>query len=107
MIPLGWYFVLASAIFVVGLYAVLAGRTSIRILMGVELMINAAAINFAAFSGAIPEASGAMPQATGYTFAFFVIAIAAAEAAVGLAIFVNLFRLRRSPVVERANVLKG
>jgi NADH-quinone oxidoreductase subunit K len=99
MIPVYWYFVLAAAMFCIGLFAVVSQKSAIKVLMGIELMLNAANINFAAF-GAF---SG---NPTGYTFTFFSIALAAAEAAVGLAIFVSLFRLRESVDVSKAAALR-
>jgi NADH:ubiquinone oxidoreductase subunit K len=99
MIPTYWYFVLAAAMFSVGTYAVVSQRSAIKVLMGIELMLNAANINFAAF-GAFGRTS------TGVAFAFISIALAAAEAAIGLAIFVNLFRLRESVDVTRASALR-
>ena len=107
MIPVGWYFALAATLFCIGLYIIMSGRNAIRVLMGVELMLNAANINFAAFSGLGVGGLDFYPNNAGFTFAFFSIAIAAAEAGVGLAIFVNLFRLRRSPNLDLANILKG
>ncbi|MCA1812613.1 MAG: NADH-quinone oxidoreductase subunit NuoK [Halobacteriales archaeon] len=99
MIPVYWYFVLASAMFSIGTYAVVSQRSAIKVLMGIELMLNAANINFAAF-GAFGGGS------SGIAFAFFSIALAAAEAAIGLAIFVNLFRLRESVDVTKASALR-
>jgi NADH-quinone oxidoreductase subunit K len=99
MIPVFWYFLLAAAMFSIGAYAVASSRSAIKILMGIELMLNAANINFAAFG-----AFGGSP--TGESFAFFSIALAAAEAAVGLAIFVTLFRLRESVDVSKAAALR-
>lgn len=99
MIPVSWYFVLAAALFAIGTYAVASSRSAIKVLMGVELMLNAANVNFAAF-GSFARTP------TGQTFAFFSIAIAAAEAAVGLAIFVTLFRLRESVDVSKAAALR-
>lgn len=106
MIPVGWYFALAAGLFAIGLYLVMSSRNAIRVLMGVELMLNAANVNFAAFSGFAPDAGGFYVNNAGFTFAFFSIAIAAAEAAVGLAIFINLFRLRLSPNIDRADILR-
>lgn len=99
MIPVYWYFLLAAAMFAIGSFAVISQRSAIKVLMGIELMLNAANINFAAF-GAY---SG---NPTGFSFAFFSIALAAGEAAVGLAIFVTLFRLRESVDVSKAAALR-
>ena len=94
-----WYFMLATVLFGIGLYGVLTQKSGIRILMCVEMMLNAANINFVAFSSMFN-------QANGYAYAFFVIAIAAAEAAVGLAIFVNLFRVRQTIELDRITTLR-
>lgn len=94
-----WYFILSTALFGVGLYGVLTQKSGIRILMCVEMMLNAANINFVAFSSLYG-------QATGYVYALFVIAIAAAEAAVGLAIFVNLWRVRHTIELDQVKSLR-
>jgi NADH-quinone oxidoreductase subunit K len=94
------YFLLSVALFSLGLYGVLSQKSGIRLLISIEMMLNAANINFVAFSAFYD-------QSQGYVYALFVIAIAAAEAAVGLAIFVNLFRLRQTIELERINTLRG
>jgi NADH:ubiquinone oxidoreductase subunit K len=94
-----WYFVLSAALFGVGLYGVLTQKSGIRILMCVEMMLNAANINFVAFSSLYG-------QSVGYAYALFIIAIAAAEAAVGLAIFVNLWRLRQTVDLDQVKTLR-
>lgn len=99
MIPVYWYFTLAAAMFSIGTFVVVSQKSAIKILMGIELMLNAANINFAGF-GAF---SG---NNAGYAFTFFSIALAAAEAAVGLAIFVTLFRLRETVDVSKAAALR-
>ena len=99
MIPVFWYFLLAAAMFSIGAYAVASQKSAIKVLMGIELMLNAANINFVAFGSL---AGGP----TGEAFAFLSIALAAAEAAVGLAIFVTLFRLRDNTDVSKAAALR-
>ena len=94
-----WYFILSTALFGIGLYGVLTQRSGIRILMCVEMMLNAANINFVAFSSLYGHA-------TGYAYALFIIAIAAAEAAVGLAIFVNLWRVRHTIELDQVKSLR-
>ena len=87
MIPLEWYLGLSALLFCIGIYGVLSRRNAIAILMGVELMLNAANINLVAFGSFIhPEVL------TGHVFAVFVLTIAAAEAAVGLAIIISVYR---------------
>lgn len=101
-IPLSWYLYLAAALFCIGLYAVLARRNAIGILMGVELMLNAANINLVAFERYIA------PQAlVGQIFVIFNITVAAAEAAVGLALILAIYRSRDTVAVEEIDLLKG
>jgi F420H2 dehydrogenase subunit K len=99
-ISANWYFVLSVLLFSIGLYGILTQRSGIRLLMCVEMLLNAANINFVAFGSLFH-------QANGYVYAFFIIAIAAAEAAVGLAIFVNLFRTRQTIELDRVTSLRG
>jgi len=99
-IAANWYFILSVALFGVGLYGVLSQKSGIRLLMSIEMMLNAANINFVAFGSAYGSANG-------YVYAFFIIAIAAAEAAVGLAIFVNLYRVRQTIELDQVTSLKG
>ncbi|MFZ5919347.1 MAG: NADH-quinone oxidoreductase subunit NuoK [Chloroflexota bacterium] len=100
-IPLTWYLLVGAALFCMGLYGVLSRRNAIGILMGVELMLNAAIINLVAFWRY--NASEAM---TGQVFAIMVYTVAAAEAAVGLALFIALYRNRGTVVVEDIDLLK-
>ncbi|HHN93522.1 MAG TPA: NADH-quinone oxidoreductase subunit NuoK [Anaerolineae bacterium] len=102
MIPLSWYLTLAAVLFCIGLYGVLARRNGIAILMGVELMLNAVNINLVAFWRYL-EPGGA----TGQAFALFVYAVAAAEAAVGLALVIAIWRARRTVILEDVDLLKG
>lgn len=85
MIPVVWYAVLAAAIFSIGLYGLLTQKSALRILISIELVLNSANINFVAFAAHHGDTDGLV-------YALFVIALAAAEAAVGLAIFIHLFR---------------
>ncbi len=102
MIPLSWYLILAAALFCVGAYGVLARRNGIAILMGIELMLNGVNINLVAFWRYL-EPGGV----TGQTFALFVYAVAAAEAAVGLALIIALWRTRDTIILEDIDLLKG
>ena len=102
MVPLEWYLILSAALFCIGLYAVLARRNAIAILMGIELMLNAVNINLIAFWRHL-EPGGA----TGQAFALFVYAVAAAEAAVGLALIIAIWRTRQTVVIEDVDLLKG
>ena len=99
-ITTNWYFVLSTALFAIGLLGILTQKSGIRILMCVEMMLNASNINFVAFG----STSG---QMNGFVYAFFIIAIAAAEAAVGLAIFVNLYRVRQTIDLDQVRSLQG
>jgi NADH-quinone oxidoreductase subunit K len=101
MIPLSWYLSVAAALFCIGLFGVMARRNAVAILMSVELMLNAVNINLVAFWRYVT------PQAmNGQAFAAFVFVVAAAEAAVGLAIIIAVYRNRRSVIVEDVNLLK-
>jgi NADH-quinone oxidoreductase subunit K len=102
MVPLEWYLVLAAALFCIGTYGVLARRNAVAVLMGVELMLNAVNINLVAFWRYL-EPGGA----TGQAFALFVYAVAAAEAAVGLALIIALWRTRNTVVLEDVDLLQG
>jgi len=101
-IPLHWALIVAAALFCVGLYAVLARRNAVAILMGVELMLNAVTINLVAF-WRYTEPGGL----TGQAFALFVTFIAAAETAVGLALIVTLWRSYGTVVLDEMDSLKG
>jgi NADH-quinone oxidoreductase subunit K len=102
MIGLTHYLILAAVVFACGLLTVLTKRHAIGILMGVELMLNAANINLVAFNFYT-----AGEKLDGQIFALFVIVIAAAEAAVALAIFFNFYNNFGSVDVDRASELKG
>ena len=102
MSPLG-PLLLATFLFCVGVYGVIARRNAVLVLMSVELMLNAVNINLVAFQSLLfPEEAAA----SGYMFALFIIAVAAAEVGVGLAIVLNLFRNRASVNVDDADLLK-
>ncbi|MFQ6058689.1 MAG: NADH-quinone oxidoreductase subunit NuoK [Anaerolineae bacterium] len=101
MIPLPWYLVVAAALFCIGLYGALARRNAIGILMGVELMLNAVNINLVAFWRYIT------PQVLiGQVFAIFVITLAAAEVAVGLALVIAIYRSRDTVNVEEVDLMR-
>jgi len=99
LVPLSYYLVLSAVVFVTGLVGVLIRRNLIIILLSIELMFNAANINFVAFSH--------YHQAiTGQVFVFFVMTVAAAEVAIGLAIIIALYRGRATINVEEINLMK-
>jgi len=99
-IPIAWPLALSGMLFVIGLIGVLVRRNALVIFMSVELMLNAGNLAFVAFGRQIGSLDGQV-------FVFFVMTVAAAEVAVGLAIIVNLFRLRESVFVDEINLLKG
>ena len=103
MNPLTPYLLLSALLFAVGLAGALTRRNAILVLIGIELMLNAANLNFIAFwrYGPNPEAL------TGVTFVLFAIAIAAAEAAVGLALIISIYRHYKTTNVNDVNALKG
>ncbi len=101
MIPLSWYLIVAAGLFCIGVYGVLARRNSVGILMGVELMLNAVNINLVAFWRYLAPTDPA-----GQVFALFVLVVAAAEAVVGLALIISVYRDRRSIDAEKIDLLR-
>lgn len=101
MIGLYHYLFLAAALFSIGMYGAVAKRNAIAVFMGIELMLNSVNINLIAFNHFLkPEIL------TGHVFAIFVILVAAAEVAVGLAIILSLYRHRKSTTVDDIDLLK-
>ena len=101
MIPFEHVLLLAAILFSLGVYGVLARRNAVLILMSVELMLNAVNINMIAFAVYLnPD------RFTGLIFVVFIIAVAAAEAGLALAIILRLFRNRRTANVDEADLLK-
>ena len=95
------YLVLSAVLFSIGLYGVLAKRNAVVILMCIEIMLNAVNITLVAFSRYV------VPMLlTGQIFAIFVIAVAAAEAAVGIAIIIAIYRSRQSVDVDKFDLMK-
>jgi NADH-quinone oxidoreductase subunit K len=103
MSPLQDYLLLSSLLFSVGLAGVLVRRNAILVLIGIELMLNAANLNFIAFWRFGPDPSAL----TGMMFALFSISVAAAEAAVGLAIILAAYRHSKTTDLDRMNSLQG
>jgi NADH-quinone oxidoreductase subunit K len=97
--PLGYYLVLALGLFVIGVLGVLLRRNALIVLMSLELMLNAANLTLIAFARVHNDMRGQV-------LAFLVIAVAAAEAAVGLAIVVAVFRTRRTASIDEVNEMK-
>jgi len=112
MVPLSWYLILSAILFSLGVFGFLLKRNIITIFMSIELMLNAVNLSFVAFanywnSHPARLASGAdIVPLSGHVFVFFVMVVAAAEAAVGLAIFISVFRTRETLNVDRVNLLK-
>src|ERR1041385_1685092 len=98
-VPIWWYIALSAVIFTIGAAGVFLKRNIIGILLCIELMLNAANLAFVSFS----NDSG---DTTGQLFVFIVMTVAAAEAAVGLAIVIAIFRNRETLNVDEANILK-
>ena len=103
MNPLVGYLLLSALLFAIGLAGALARRNAIMVLIGIELMLNAANLNFIAFWRYGPN-----PQAlTGVMFVIFSIAVAAAEAAVGLALIISIYRHYRTTNLDQIDSMKG
>ena len=100
MVPVNYYIILSAILFSIGVVGVLTRRNSLIIFMSIELMLNAANLAFVAFGTVIKSFSGQI-------FVFFVIAVAAAEVAVGLALIVEIFKSKRSIDVDQMSSLKG
>ena len=100
-IPLEAYLTIAAALFCIGVWGLINSRNAVRVLMSIELMLNAVNINLMAFSSFV---DGDLIR--GQVFAVFVITVAAAEAAVGLAILLSLYRNRVTVDMEQFNLLR-
>jgi NADH-quinone oxidoreductase subunit K len=105
MITLGHYLIVSGMLFTIGFAGVLLRRNIIIIFMSLELMLNAANLSLVAFSRFRLNETG-LPSYNGEVFVFFIITVAAAEVAVGLAIIVALYRARQTTHVEDMNTLK-
>ncbi len=98
MIPTNWFLILGAILFSIGVLGVLTRRNGITIFMSIELMVNAVNLTFIAYARELGSLHGLM-------WVFFIMAIAAAEAAVGLGIFISLFRHRETIDVDEANLM--
>ena len=106
-IPHTWVLMLSAVLFVIGTVGVLLRRNGIAIFLSLEIMLNSANLAFVAFAMLFAAQPGMVSAAvSGQLFVFFVIGIAAAEAAVGLALFIALYRLKESIDVDRVNILR-
>jgi len=97
--PLSWYLALSAVLFTIGVAGVLTRRNAIVVFMCIELMLNSVNLTFVAFSSFLGNI-------TGQVLVFFVMAVAAAEAAVGLAIVIALFRNKQTVNIDEINLLK-
>ena len=100
MIPLSWYMALAVVLFFIGVCGFLTRRNVIVMFLSIELMLNGVNLNLVALSHFLESLRG-------QTFSFFIITVAAAEAAIGLGIAIALYRSRRTVHVDTLNQLKG
>ncbi|MBM3121829.1 MAG: NADH-quinone oxidoreductase subunit NuoK [Chloroflexi bacterium] len=99
--PLSWYLTLSALLFSVGVFGVLARRNAIGILMGIELMLNAVNLNLVAFWRYLTPTAIA-----GQVFTLIVFAVAASEAAVGLALIISIYRRRSTIAADEINLMK-
>ena len=99
MVPISYYLVLSAILFCLGIAGFLMKRNIITIFMSIELMLNGVNLSFVAFSAELHRLSGNI-------FVFFVMVVAAAEAAVGLAIIIAVYRTRETLNVDQVNLLK-
>ncbi|HEY9828414.1 MAG TPA: NADH-quinone oxidoreductase subunit NuoK [Stenomitos sp.] len=99
--PLEFFLIIAAALFCIGIYGLVTSRNAVRVLMSIELMLNAVNLNLIAFSNFLDRQG-----INGQVFAVFVITVAAAEAAVGLAIILSIYRNRDTVDMEQFNLLK-
>src|SRR5574342_803404 len=101
-VPVSAFLALALILFCIGLYGALTKRNTVIVLISIELMLNAVNINLVTFSK-----YGLTPSITGQIFALFAISVAAAEAAVGLAILIALYRSKKTVNIDEMNQLKN
>jgi NADH-quinone oxidoreductase subunit K len=99
-VPLSWYLILSAVLFTLGVAGFLFRRSIITVFMSIELMLNAVNLSFIAFSYQLQ-------QVDGHLFAFFVMVVAAAEAAVGLAIILTVFKNRNTLNVDEISSMKN
>ena len=99
-VPLAWYLILSAVLFSLGIAGFLFRKSVITIFMSIELMLNAVNLSFVAFSYQLK-------QVNGHIFTFFVMVVAAAEAAVGLAIILTVFKNRNTLNVDEVNSMKN
>jgi NADH-quinone oxidoreductase subunit K len=98
-VPLSWYLILSAILFAIGIAGFIYRRNIITIFMSIELMLNAVNLSFIAFSYQLRSVDG-------HIFSFFVMVVAAAEAAVGLAIILTVFKNRRTLEIDEVSSMK-
>jgi len=103
---LNQFLLLAAVLFCIGVYGVISRRNGVMVLMSIELILNSVNLNLVAFSAMHSSALG-VPNVSGQVFALFVIAVAAAEVGVGLAIVLAIFRTYRSVDLDEVDLMKG
>jgi NADH-quinone oxidoreductase subunit K len=121
MVPLGYFIVLSAILFTIGVWGVLKSRNAIVVFMGIELMLNAVNLSLVAFSSNMRQIMSRFMQginpteaanvigsaiASGQVLVFLVMTVAAAEAAVGLAIIISIYRIKESVNVDDVNIMK-
>jgi NADH-quinone oxidoreductase subunit K len=106
MVTLGHYLAVSGILFTIGFAGVMLRRNIVIILMSLELMLNAANLTLVAFSRFHLNPATGLPDYSAQVFVFFIITVAAAEVAVGLAVIVALYRVRRTTHVEDISALK-
>jgi NADH:ubiquinone oxidoreductase subunit K len=108
MVELQQFLILGAALFCIGMYGALTRRNTVAVLMSIELMLNGLNVTFVAFNRFLqPPAGAAGSLFAGQVFALFIIAVAAAEAALGLAIVIAVYRLRHTVQVDELDTLRG
>lgn len=100
-LQLQYFLLLAAALFCIGIYGLITSRNAVRVLMSIELLLNSVNLNLMAFSNFLDSQA-----IKGQVFTVFVITVAAAEAAVGLAIVLSIYRNRETVDMEQFNLLK-
>jgi NADH-quinone oxidoreductase subunit K len=100
LVPTSYYIILSGVLFAIGVAGVLLRRNAILLLMSIELMLNSANLAFVAFARTFLDVGG-------HVFVFFVITVAAAEVAIGLALIVTIFRTKRSIDIDELHTMEG
>jgi NADH-quinone oxidoreductase subunit K len=106
-VPASWYLILSAVLFCIGALGALTRRNGITIFLSIELMLNSVNLSVLAYARAAAETSASLAAALdGKVLVLFVLAVAAAEAAVGLALFIAIYRNRRTIDVNRLNLMR-